>query len=160
MVDTSKDGMKTPKYTIVKELGFYPAIQKLVGRDGKISMYLKPQINENKVCPPLRLQAKNSLNFTGLKGYYLDGKPSGFAWGYPPFGQTYSKDNKVNPFSKVSDDCFLFLVHMNEAYTKPKQIELFVLSGCKNIGSLLFNQLKGGGFDDDLRVMRNKAAYV
>lgn len=31
----------------------------------------------------MRLQAKNSLNFTGLKDYFVDGKLSGFAYGYP-----------------------------------------------------------------------------
>lgn len=92
---------KTPKYVITAQAGFYPAMGEIVGRDGKISMYLlasKDSGSKKDNAPAMKLQAKNSLNFTGLKDYFDNGRLSGFAYGYPPATETYSKSRYITRF--------------------------------------------------------------
>lgn len=74
---------KTPKYVIKAEAGFYEPMEHIKGRNGLVSMYLMEKLKEGANVPSMRLQAKDSLNFTGLKDYFVDGKLSGFAYGYP-----------------------------------------------------------------------------
>ena len=57
----------TPKFTIVGAVGYYPPMELLRGRDNKISMNLMEKSKEGINVPSARLQAKGSLNFTGLK---------------------------------------------------------------------------------------------
>ena len=97
MVNTTQKGKKTPKYTITAQARYYPPMELLRGRDGQISMNLMEKLKEGDNVPSMRLQAKNSLNFTGLKDYFQDGKVSGLAYGYALDKQTYSKDAKRNP---------------------------------------------------------------
>ena len=72
--NSTEDGKKTPKYTITEWAGYYPPMEKLRGRDGRISLNLMDKIKEGMNIPSMRLQAKGSLNFTGLKEYFTDGK--------------------------------------------------------------------------------------
>lgn len=74
MANTTKG--KTPRYTIVQEAGYFEPMQYLKGRDGRISMYLVEKLREGDRVPAMRLQAKGSLNFTGLKEYFINGKLS------------------------------------------------------------------------------------
>ena len=67
---------KTPKYVITAQAGYYPPMDEIVGGDGKISMYLqvsKDSGSKKDNAPAMKLQAKNSLNFTGLKDYFVNG---------------------------------------------------------------------------------------
>ena len=74
MENTTQKGKVTPKYTITHDAGYYPPMEKLTGRDKQISMNLLPQSREdNSSTPPMKLQAKNSLNFTGLKDLWREG---------------------------------------------------------------------------------------
>ena len=135
MVNTTQTGKVTPKYTITAQAGFYPPMEQLKGRDGLVSMNLMEKLKEGENVPSMRLQAKNSLNFTGLKEYFVDGgKLSGYAYGYPLDKQTYSKDDKPNPFFDYRTDGFLFLIHQDEQHPEsqtPTSIELIVLEGAK-----------------------------
>ena len=65
--ELSKESKKTPKYTITKQAGYYEPMESLKGRDGQISMYLMEKLKDGEQVPAMRLQAKSSLNFTGLK---------------------------------------------------------------------------------------------
>ena len=77
--ETSK---KTPKYIITAEAGYYPPMEAIKGKNGKVTMYLMSKREQQPSdTPPMRLQAKDSLNFTGLKDYFVNGKLSGFAYG-------------------------------------------------------------------------------
>lgn len=67
MVNTTQKGKKTPRYTIVARAGYFPALESLTGRDGQISMNLMEKLKEGANVPSMRLQAKNSLNFTAAK---------------------------------------------------------------------------------------------
>ena len=160
MVNTTQTGKKTPKYTITAQAGYYPPMELLRGRDGQISMNLMEKLKEGDNVPSMRLQAKNSLNFTGLKEYFMDGKLSGFAYGYPLDKQTYSKDNKPNPFYDYKQDGFLFLVEQDEndpTNLTPTSIELIVLDGAKVLISAYCKQLVMGGFDEALQALREQA---
>lgn len=160
MVNTTQKGKKTPKYTITAQAGYYPPMELLRGRDGQISMNLMEKLKEGDNVPSMRLQAKNSLNFTGLKDYFQDGKLSGFAYGYPLDKQIYSKDDKSNPFFDYKQDGFLFLIEQDEkgqTNLTPTSIELVVLEGAKVLISAYCKQLVMGGFDEALQALREQA---
>ena len=160
MVNATEKGKKTPKYTITAQAGYYPPMELLRGRDGQISMNLMEKLKEGDNVPSMRLQAKNSLNFTGLKDYFQDGKLSGFAYGYPLDKQTYSKDEKPNPFFDYKQDGFLFLIEQDEkdpTNLTPTSIELVVLEGAKVLISAYCKQLVMGGFDEALQALREQA---
>ena len=160
MVNTTQKGKKTPKYTITAQAGYYPPMELLRGRDGQISMNLMEKLKEGDNVPSMRLQAKNSLNFTGLKDYFQDGKLSGFAYGYPLDKQTYSKDDKPNPFFDYKQDGFLFLIEQDEkdpTNLTPTSIELVVLEGAKVLISAYCKQFVMGGFDEALQALREQA---
>lgn len=156
-------GKKTPKYKVTKTAGYYPPMDALKGKGGAISFYLMASKDSGSTkdnAPAMKLQGKNSLNFTGLKEYFKDGKISGFAYGYPLDKETYSKDNKPNPFYEYKTDCFLFVIHSGEASMgsqQPKAIELIVLEGARVMGAAYLKQLVMGGFDEDLQQVRSIA---
>ena len=160
MVNTTQKDKKTPKFTIVAQAGFYPPMEQLKGRDGNVSMNLMEKLKEGENVPSMRLQAKNSLNFTGLKDYFQDGKLSGFAYGYPLEKQTYGKEEKPNPFYEYKEDGFLFLIEQDDKDPKnliPTCIELVVLEGAKVLVSAYCKQLVMGGFDEALQALREQA---
>lgn len=160
MVNTTQKGKKTPKYTITAQAGYYPPMELLRGRDGQISMNLIEKDKEGNNAPPMKLQAKNSLNFTGLKDYFQDGKLSGFAYGYPLDKPIYSKDEKANPFFDYKQDGFLFLIEQDEkdpTNLTPTSIELVVLEGARVLISAYCKQLVMGGFDEALQALREQA---
>lgn len=160
MVNTTQKGKKTPKFTISEAAGYYPPMEQLKGRDGQISMNLMEKLKEGDNVPSMRLQAKNSLNFTGLKEYFIDGKLSGYAYGYPLDRPTYSNDEKPNPLFEYKDDGFLFVIHTDESDPTsivPVVIELIVLEGAKVLISAYCKQLVMGGFDEALQALREQA---
>lgn len=154
---------KTPKYVIIAQAGYYPPMEQITGRNGKISMYLIEKLKEGTNIPFMSLQAKASLNFTGLKEYFVDGKLSGIAYGYPLGNKTYSAQKKDNPFYEYKDDGFLFIVHQDRnantesGKIRPTVIELIVLEGAKVLISSYCKQLMMGGFDEILKSLREQA---
>lgn len=158
--NSTEEGKKTPKYTITEWAGYYPPMEKLRGRDGRISLNLMDKIKEGMNIPSMRLQAKGSLNFTGLKEYFTDGKLSGFAYGYPDSRETYSSKKKPNPFFEYKDDGFLFVVHQNPKDPTgiiPIQIELIVLERARVLIPAYLKQLMMGGFCKELDQLREQA---
>lgn len=150
---------KTPKYQIVHEAGYYPEMETMKGRDGKISVYLIPSKDSgsNKDnAPAMKLQGKNSLNFTGLKDYFVDGgKLSGVAYGYPFDKPTYGKAGKPNPFYECKDDCFLFVVHHTKEDLRPSGFEMLVIEKGKVLAPIYCKSLLMGGFEDVLSKLRS-----
>ena len=160
MLNTTQEGKKTPKYIIIGAAGFYPPMELLRGRDTKVSMNLMEKLKEGENVPSMRLQAKGSLNFTGLKEWFVNGRLSGFAYGYPSNKPTYSKDNKPNPFYDYRNDGYLFVVHQDQSNPEnliPTEIELIVLEGAKVLISSYCKQLSMGGFDEALTDLRKQA---
>lgn len=165
MEDCTGNG-KTPKYRITAQAGYFPPMESIIGRDGKVSMYLqvsKDSGSKKDNAPTMKLQAKDSLNFTGLKEYFVDGKLSGFAYGYPLAAKTYSSKQKPNPFYEYKDDGYLFIVHQDKSanivpeQVRPTIIELVVLEGAKVLISSYCKQLMMGGFDEDIKSLRDQA---
>lgn len=154
---------KTPKYVVTVQAGYYPPMEAIRGKNGKVSMYLMEKLKEGTNIPAIRLQAKDSLNFTGLKDYFVNGKLSGFAYGYPLADKTYSTKKKNNPFFEYKDDGFLFIIHQDsKAITetekiRPSSIELIVLDSAKVLISSYCKQLMMGGFDEMLNSLRKQA---
>ena len=163
LVNSTESGKKTPKYTIIGEAGYYPPMEQLRGRDNKISMNLMEKLKDDINVPSMRLQAKNSLNFTGLKDYFIDGELSGVAYGYPDDRPTYSSKNKPNPFYNFREDGYLFLIHQDENNPQnliPVSIELMVLEGAKVMVSAYCKKLVEGGFNDELSKLRKLASVL
>ena len=151
---------KTPKYVIKTQVGEYPPMDEIKNKNGEVSMFLLSSIDsgsKKENAPAMKLQAKGSLNFTGLKNYYVDGKPSGYAYGYPLEAETYSKEKKPNPFFEYKDDGFLFIIHNDSQYGRPSCIELMVLDGGKSMISEHCKTLCMGGFDEALKALREQA---
>lgn len=158
---------KTPKYVITAQAGYYPPMDEIVGKDGKISMYLQANGgsggSKKSNAPAMKLQAKNSLNFTGLKDYFVDGRLSGFAYGYPLATETYSSKQKPNPFFNYKDDGFLFIIHQDQTAAtepekiKPSRIELIALEGAKVLIPAYCKMLQMGGFDEAITLLREQA---
>ena len=52
--NSTEEGKKTPKYTITEWAGYYPPMEKLRGRDGRISLNpnrsLEKVLNSNRQC--------------------------------------------------------------------------------------------------------------
>lgn len=162
-LEYSTDSKQTPKYVITAQAGFYPPMEQLRGRNGKVSFYLMEKLKEGASVPAMRLQAKGSLNLTGLKDFFVGGRLSGFAYGYPLKDKTFSSKAKPNPFYEYKDDGFLFIVHQDEAAqreaerVRPSYIEMIVLEGAKVLISSYCKQLMMGGFDEELKSLRAQA---
>ena len=114
--------------------------------------------------PKMRLQAAKSLNFTGLKDYFVDGKVSGYAYGNPPKGETYPYKGKQapNPFADNQQDGFLFVVHQTGDNLLPDYLELLVIGGCNadKMAARYVKQLEMGGYDTTLQMLRQWAKSV
>lgn len=156
----SKDSKKTPKYTIIKQAGYYEPMEFIKGRDGKISMYLMEKLKDGANVPSMRLQAARSLNFTGLKDYFVDGELSGYAFGYPDDRPTFSSKKLNNPFYKYKNDGYLFLFETSKDQSKgviPTSFELIVLEGGRLLIASYCKMLVMGGFDEALNLLREQA---
>lgn len=151
---------KSLKYKVTMEVGNYPPMEALKGRDGETIFFLLESMKSGSIsdnAPAMRLQGKNSLNVTGLKGYFINGKISGHAYGYPPSTETYSKKNLVNPFYDYRTDGFLFKFHWEDDANgglKPDSFEMMVLTEGKVLIPTYCKQLVMGGFNDDLEALR------
>lgn len=154
---------KTPKYTMEKAAGYLPEIDALKGKNGKVNLYLMAKREgQSADAPAMSLQVvKNGLNLTGLKDYYLDGKISGIAYGYPPQEATFSAKGKANPLYPCHSDGYLFLFEFGEKKDGeaiiPISFELIVIDGGKVLISAYAKMLQMGGFSEALRDLREQA---
>lgn len=157
LTDVTAEGKQTQKFAIAKAMGYYPPMEQLKVKNGGISFYLMEKLKEGLDVPAYRLQGKGSLNFTGLKDYFVDGKLTGYAYGYPMSAQTYGKDGKPNPFYDYRADGYLFKVKTNADATKPVEIELLVLENAKPLIASYCKVLQQGGYDEALGLMSQQA---
>lgn len=152
---------KQPKYTSKQIWGKYAPMEALRGRDGKISLYLLDSTQsgskESSSTPPMKLQAKGSLNLTGLKNYYEGGKISGVAYGNPYDKPTYGKNNNPNPFGENCKDGFIFIFKFEEGNNIPVGFEMMVIP---NVGNLIVSHcdmLRFGHYNHFLEEVRKQA---
>lgn len=159
MVDCTKG--KTPKYRVEKEALSYPPMKDLIGKDGFVSMYFKPNVSSKPDAPEMNLQAKDSLNFTGLKFFKADGAMNEWAYGNPMQSPSYSKDNKPNPFYKYRHSCYVFRMHYKGS-NRPSAIELFVLAGdewdrLEQMAPSYCKQFSMGCYNEEIAALRKQA---
>lgn len=159
LVDTT-GGNKCSKYSVSEEAGYYPPMEHLRGKDGKISMYLLPAKESGVTkanAPAMRLQAAGNLNFTGLHGDIVNGRLRGYAYGYANGAEFYGgKNPRRNPFYEYRGDAYLFLVHWPDGAARPSSIEMAVLAGERRFAAAHCNSLKAGNLD--FKSLRDKAA--
>ena len=154
---------KTPKYTITKAAGYYPHLDALKGKNGKVNLYLMSKREGQSVdAPALSLIAvRNGLNLTGLKDYYLNGEISGIAYGYPPQEATFSAKAKANPLYPCRNDGYLFIFEFGDKKEgeaiKPISFELIVIDGGKELISAYAKMLQIGGFSEAIKALREQA---
>ena len=151
---------KCAKYAIAEESGYYPPMEQLRGKDGRISMYLLPAKESGVTkanAPAMRLQAAGNLNFTGLHGDIVNGRLRGYAYGYANGAELYGgKNPRRNPFYEYRGDAYLFLVHWPDGAARPSSIEMAVLAGARRFAAAHCNSLKSGNLD--FKSLRDKAA--
>jgi len=158
--------LKTPKYVLKAYAGYYPAMNKLKGENDEIAFFLKSRRGDKSTEPPMHLQAKDSLRFTGLKDYYINGKISGYAYGEPSDEPTYGKkEKKTNPFFNNRNDGYLFKFsnEMATAYNGaevPESFELLIIDGGRVLASSYCKMLQMGGFNDVLNDLRRQAGEM
>lgn len=159
---STREGKKTPRFTTVKEWGKYPPMEALRGCDGKISLYLLESIQsgskESTSTPPIKLQAKGSLNLTGLKNYYVGGEISGYAYGNPYDKPTYGKSERANPFVKNYKDGFLFRFKFENGSNIPIGFEMIVIPSVDNLIKCHCEMLIIGGYNQFLEEVRKEAS--
>ena len=154
---------KTPKYTMAKAAGYYPQLDALKGKNGKVNLYLMSKREGQSVdAPAMSLQAvKNGLNLTGLKDYYLNGEMSGIAYGYPPQEATFSAKCKPNPLYPCRNDGYLFIFEFGDKKEgeaiKPISFELVVIDGGKVLISAYAKMLQIGGCAEASKALREQA---
>lgn len=162
-------GTATPKYVISKQFGDYQPIDQLIGRDGKVSVFLTEKTNpDNADAPTMRLQGKASLNISGLKNYFVEGgKVAKASYGTPPKGDTYGgKKPKPNPFANNGTDGFIFLlgdvVETTDAEGKqiaiPKYIEWLIIPNANRLVGTYVGGFAKGGYVELLEQLRGSAA--
>lgn len=159
--NSTKEGKKTPKFTSGMEWGNYPTIDALRDKNGLISLYMLPSVEsgskDSTSTPPMKLQAKKSLNLTGLKNYYIGGELSGVAYGNPYDKPTYGKNKQVNPFGEDCKDGFLFRFKFADGSNIPTGFEMLIIP---NVGSLILNHcemLRMGSYNKFLEEARKQA---
>ena len=155
---------KTPKYVLTDACGWVDELKDLVGRDGYISLYLCPKREgQSSDAPAMYLQAKYSLNLTGLKDLFVDGMMSNYAYGNPPKAVTYgNKKPRLNPLVKYVADGFLFVFHydyeikLGEA-VRPLSFEMLWLEGAGLMIPQHCKSLQMGSYDEILKKCRDEA---
>ena len=162
-------GTATPKYVLTKHFGDYAPIDPLIGRDGKVSVFLTEKTNpDNADAPTMRLQGKASVNISGLKNYFVDGgKVARACYGTPPKGATYGgKKPKPNPFAENATDGFIFLLgdvtEVDNAEGKqvaiPKYIEWLTIPNANRLVGTYVSGFAKGGYVELLEQLRGSAS--
>lgn len=150
---------KTARYDCTAFAGFYQPFKELENNKGELFFYLLRNRKDTSSTPELYLQGKGSINLTGLYHYWEDGKMSGFCSGYPSTKEWLASKKPIkNPFyENHKNDCFLFIIHQNGNTPTPTNIEVIVLKDAKVLSDAYRKQLKLGGFDEELRQLREQA---
>ena len=153
-----KNGNKHPKYKCTKIAGYYPPMDQLKNPKREITLTLLPSRSKKNDAPPYKLQGKNSLNFTGLFHYYINGELSKYCSGYPSTRKTYgNKVKRDNPFYQYRDDGYLFIMHQENNPQIPKEFELIVLKDARILIDAYRKQLIMGGFDEAIELLRSQS---
>lgn len=92
----------------------------------------------------------DGLNFSSI--YIEDLDSPEFGYGYPNANRTL-KNGQPNPLFPFRNDGYLFII--NKDYT---QIEVFIIPDGRNLITSYYQKMIDGGFDDEVRELREKAS--
>lgn len=151
---------KQPRFDLVACAGYWEPLERLKNYRGEIFFNLIPSDkNEYRkqggTTPEYYLQVtpakSGSINFSGVRFLYEEGKEKLFASGEPS-KQAKLKGGVINPMYARREDGFLFI------FSKDMQtLEVIVLEGGGTLIDAYRKQLSCGGLDDILVSMRKQA---
>ncbi len=151
---------KHPRYDLVAMAGYWPALDKLKTRDGKVYFNLVPSDkNRNRqqggTAPDYYLQCNpakmGSVNFSGVRFYTDEGRLTSVASG-EPYDKEKLRSGMPNPMYEQRKDGFLFLFSDDR-----ERLEVLVLEDGLRFIDAYRKQLYFGEFDDILNDMRRQA---
>jgi hypothetical protein len=154
---------KQPRFDLRAYAGYWEALDKLKNFKGQLFFNLIPtDKNEYRkqdgTTPEYYLQCtpakSKSINFSGIRFQYADGKETAYAAGEPSDRQTL-KGGVVNPMYDQRNDAFLF-IFSNDMQT----LEVLVIENGRLLIDAYRKQLSLGGFDEVLATLRKQAKEI
>lgn len=132
--------------------GGYKGLTNFVNSKGQMFFYKTPC--RDFINTDSKRLAEWSLTGNGLNvsSIYIDDTDfPEIGYGYPNANRLL-KDGSQNPLFQFRNDGYLFL--LNQDYT---EIELFVIPDGRNLISSYYQKMIDGGFDDDVKRLREQA---
>ena len=151
---------KQPRYDLVAMAGFWSALSKLKNYKGKLFFnMIDTDKNEYRkqggTTPEYYLQCAPSksktINFSGIRFQYMDGKETIFASGEPS-NSPKLKGGVINPMYEQRNDGFLFLFSNDR-----NVLEVLIIEDGRELIDAYRKQLSIGGFNDILDTLRRQA---
>lgn len=134
------------------QLEIYKGLTNFVNSKGQLLFYKTPCkefVNaESKRLAEWSLTG-NNLNFSSI--FIEDIDCPEFGYGYPNGNRKLSNGN-LNPLFEFRNDGYLFII--NNDYS---EIEVIVIKDGRNLINSYYQKLIDGGFDDELKSIREKA---
>ncbi len=134
------------------DLNNYKGLTIFVNGKGQLFFYKTPAreiVGANSKRKAEWLLSNGSLNFSSI--YIEDFDFPEYGYGYPNANRLLSNGNP-NPLFPFSNDGYLFICN-----TDYSQIELLIIPDGRNLISSYYHKLIDGGFDEDLKRLRNEA---
>jgi hypothetical protein len=151
---------KQPRYDLTAIAGYWEALDRLKNFKEQLFFNLIPtDKNEYRkqdgTTPEYYLQCtpakSKSINISGIRFQYADGKETAFASGEPS-GQEKLKGGVINPTYSQRNDGFLFL------FSKDMQtLEILIIENGRLLIDSYRKQLSIGGLDEVLVMLRKQA---
>ena len=154
---------KQPRYDLIAMAGFWSTLNRLKNYQGKLFFNMIPtDKNEYRkqdgTTPEYYLQCtpakSKSINFSGMRFLYMDGKETIFASGEPS-NSPKLRGGVMNPMYEQRNDGFLFLFSNNR-----EVLEILILEDGRQLIDAYRKMLSIGGFDYSLDIFRKQAKTV
>jgi hypothetical protein len=151
---------KQPRYDLVAFAGYWGALDKLKNYKGQLYFNLIPtDKNEYRkqdgTTPEYYLQCtpakSKSINFSGIRFQYENGKETAFASGEPSINEKL-KGGIINPMYNQRNDAFLFIFSNNM-----ERLEIVIIENGRTLIDAYRKQLAIGGMDEVLNSLQRQA---
>ena len=132
--------------------GSYKGLTNFVNRKGQMFFFKTPCRNFIKTDSKRFAEWSLTNSPLNLSSIYIDDTDfPEIGYGYPNANRLLSKGSK-NPLFEFRNDGYLFLI--NKDYS---EIELLIIPDGRNLISSYYQKLIDGGFDDELKNLRQQA---
>jgi hypothetical protein len=151
---------KQPRYDLTAFAGYWGALDKLKNHRGLLFFNLIPTDKnqfrkQDGTTPEYYLQCtpskSKSINFSGVRFEYSDGKETTFASGEPSDREKLT-GGVINPMYEQKNDAFLFIFSQDM-----QRLEVLIIEGGRVLIDAYRKQLSKGGMDDVLYTLRKQA---